>query len=401
MTASEYVRYRRELTNFKLAKSDDENPTKPGEGRVGHISLSPRAQPSTPAFLQRFLKYIPEVIASLSYSIVTRIIGNGLAVGQVVEFTTNPLTTASIPYAGAVDSAGNIYWVDRGSGFTAAVRRLNASTNTIENLFEPGASVSGITLNLPRGFTRDSAGNMAITDSVNNRLLYYSVVPTTTLYGVSCTQNAWTQIVSAASTPQQLSFAPNGDIYWADFGSSSVKKISKSGGTVTNILTSLSHSRTVFVDSVGNIFIVGGAGFVFMLPVVAGTYFGRYIPAAPAGVITSDGESPYRLLPSPTSIIYGAVTDSLGNLYVNGQTANTINRIDFKTGALTVFAGSGVVGYQDGPLATSKFGNTLVGLFMDSNDNLYVCDGGSGVSTFSIRKIPCDQRIRASSGRYE
>lgn len=389
MSASEYARYRRELANFKLAKADDQDPTKAGANRAGHISFPTRAQPSTPAFLQRFIRYIPDETI-FAYERVINIIG----VGEGGTVTTNPLTTQITPAAGAIDSAGNIYWVEGGAG-SSRVRRLNASTNDITDLIAPATVIGGVVLNTPTGITRDSAGNMAITDRVNNRLLYYSVVTTTTLYGVSCAQNAWTVIADSSnvSNPQQLSFAPNGDIYWADFNSSAFRKISKSSGTVAIILTGVPQCRTVYVDSAGNVFFVSGSGNIWMLPAVAGRYFGQNLPAAPGTI--------YPLFYGIPPFIYGAVTDSFGNLYVAHQTNCNIMKFDFKTGVQTVLAGSGTSGFQPGsvPIASATFGNSILSLFMASNDDLYVCDGGGG--NFSIRKIPYENTKVVRPGRWE
>jgi len=408
MSASEYARYRRELANFKLAKADDEDQTKAGANRAGHISFPTRAQPSTPAFLQRFIKYIPDETI-FAYERVINIIGIGDALVSTGQLTDNPSTTRALPTAGAIDSAGNIYWVDRVGSGTSSVRRLNASTNTITNLIAPGQSIGGSQLNSPRGLTRDSAGNMAITDSNNNRLLYYSVVSTRTLYGVTCAENAWTVILTGGTDvingPQQLSFAPNGDIYWADFSNESVKRIRKSDGVVAVIMVNLIQPGTVYVDSAGNIFILRSNGRIHMLPVIAGRYFGKNIPALatlPAnGGYTSVTEWDIVYVTGQT--IFGIVTDSFGNLYFNNQTTRGVNRLDFRTGIVTPFAGNGSSGFQAGsvPVASATFGNSAVGMFMDSADNLYVCDGDSGGGNYSIRKIPYENTKVVRPGRWE
>jgi len=404
MSASEYARYRRELANFKLAKADDEDQTKAGANRAGHISFPTRAQPSTPAFLQRFIKYIPDETI-FAYERVINIIGIGEILNSIEQLTDNPSTTRVRALAGAIDSAGNIYWVDKGGSGTSSVRRLNASTNTITNLIAPGQSISGSQLNNPQGFTRDSAGNMAITDSANNRLLYYSVVSTRTLYGVTCAQNEWTVILSGSPTvrkPEQLSFAPNGDIYWAEPNpSEKVQRISKAGGAVADIMTGLgAQSRVVYLDSAGNIFIMSMNGVIYMLPVVAGTYFNKYIPA-PNTIPVTVG-SPFVIYNNGGFLgIYGAVTDSFGNLYFNDTYNKRVRKIDFKTGAETVVAGNGSSGFQAGsvPVASATFSNSPGGMFMDSADNLYVCDGG-GVN-YSIRKIPYENTKVVRPGRWE
>jgi len=403
MSASEYARYRRELANFKLAKADDEDQTKAGRNRAGHISFPTRAQPSTPAFLQRFIKYIPDETI-FAYERVINIIGIGDALSSIGQLTDNPSTTRAVAYAGAIDSAGNIYWGDKAGSGTSSVRRLNASTNTITNLIAPGTLIGGVSLNAVRGFTRDSAGNMAITDSANNRLLYYSVVSTRTLYGVTCAQNEWTVILSGSPTvrnPEQLSFAPNGDIYWAEPNpSEKVQRISKASGAVADIMTGLgAQCRLVYLDSAGNIFIMSMNGVIYMLPVVAGTYFNKYIPALNTIPVTVG--SPFLIYNTGSPAIYGAVTDSFGNLYFNYMQDRTVRKIDFNTGAVTVVAGNGSSGFQGGsvPVASATFGNSPGGMFMDSADNLYVCDGGGG--NYSIRKIPYENTKVVRPGRWE
>ena len=204
------------------------------------------------------------------------------------------------------------------------------------------------------------------------------------------------------SNPQQLSFAPNGDIYWAEFASEKIKRISKSSGTVADIMIgNVPQCRTVYVDSAGNIFIVSGTGVLFMLPVVAGRYFGTNLPAAPVGSISFYAAGSYQIASGFGNFIYGAVTDSSGNLYVAHQTNRNIMKFDFKTGVQTVLAGSGTSGFQPGsvPIASATFGPNAAGLFIDSADNLYVCDGGLG--NYSIRKIPYENTKVVRPGRWE
>ncbi len=77
----------------------------------------------------------------------------------------------------------------------------------------------------------------------------------------------------------------------------------------------------------------------------------------------------------------GLASDGMGNYYVASASLNQILRVS-GTGAVSVFAGSGTGGYQDGPAVAARF-NDPEGIAMDSQGNLFVADAGNS----AIRRI--------------
>src|SRR5262249_21352671 len=68
--------------------------------------------------------------------------------------------------------------------------------------------------------------------------------------------------------------------------------------------------------------------------------------------------------------------------YVADTFNHRIRRVDVQTGYVTTLAGSGGVGYQDGPALAALF-NSPLGTFVDGTGNVFVADTGNN----RIRKI--------------
>lgn len=77
----------------------------------------------------------------------------------------------------------------------------------------------------------------------------------------------------------------------------------------------------------------------------------------------------------------GAVVDPSGNMYV-ADTANNVIRMIDSSGNVTTFSGTGIAGLIDGPNISAQFTGPI-GIARDSSGNLYVADSGNN----AIRKI--------------
>lgn len=88
----------------------------------------------------------------------------------------------------------------------------------------------------------------------------------------------------------------------------------------------------------------------------------------------------------------GITIDVLGNLYVADSGNNAIRKIT-PDGTVTTFAGSGVVGFDDGPAATATF-NYPEGIVIDHKGNLFISDNHQ-----IIRKISTSGDVSTFAGR--
>ena len=98
-------------------------------------------------------------------------------------------------------------------------------------------------------------------------------------------------------------------------------------------------------------------------------------------IVTVVGGGPNNVpaLSSSVGVPVGVAQDSNLNLYIADSHGNRVYKIDL-TGNLTVFAGTGSAGFTgDTGLATAAQLSGPTGLFVDSNNNLFIADSGNNV----------------------
>jgi sugar lactone lactonase YvrE len=252
-----------------------------------------------------------------------------------------------------------------------------------------GAAAS---FNHPEGIAIDGAGNVYVADAQNGTIR--KITPAgvvTTLAGSASVEGSIDGTGAAArfSYPAGVATDSAGNVYVADTGNHTIRKITPAGmvttlaGTVgvrgstdgTGAAASFDGPLGVATDSAGNVY-------------VADSYNNTIRKITPAGVVTTlagtagvrgsaDGTGAAASFAYPT----GVATDSAGNVYVADVGNSTIRKITPARVVTTLAGTAGLTGSTDGTGAAARFGSPI-GVAIDSAGNVYVADHNS-----TIRKI--------------
>jgi sugar lactone lactonase YvrE len=187
-------------------------------------------------------------------------------------------------------------------------------------------------LALPDGIAVDSGGNLYVADWGNNRIRKVSNGVITTVAGTGTRGFGGDNGLATGAqlaNPQGVAVDSAGNLYIADFGNASIRKVSN--GIITTVA--------------GN----GTPGFS-----------GDNGPATSAQLY----------LP------YGVAVDSAGNLYIGDSGNNRVRKVS--NGAISTVAGNGTFGFSGdhGPPTSAQLANPY-GVAIDSAGNLYIGDSGN------------------------
>jgi hypothetical protein len=303
----------------------------------------------------------------------------------------------NIPTGVCVDGSGNTYVADE---LGETIRKISPAGVVTTLAGMPGVTGSAdgtgsaARFNTPLGVCVDSNGNVFVTDEANETIR--KITPTgvvTTLAGTAGTGGSQDGTGSAASfsTPTGIGVDSNGNIYVADQTDDTIRKIT-SGGVVTTIAgTAGTNGFTdgtgavarfnspvgIAVDGSGNVYIADTGNRTVRKMTSAGAV--TTIAGTPKVTGTVNGTGAAALFELPI----GVGVDSHGNVFVADQGIDQAIREITPAGVVTTFAGkTGTAGYADGTGTAAEF-NEPFGVTVDSNGNVYVGDSGND----TIRKI--------------
>ena len=290
------------------------------------------------------------------------------------------------------DSQGNLYISD---SYFHEIRKLSAldmswNVTTLAGSAGNAGSGDGVgtnaQFNSPQGLATDSAGNVYVADSLNNTIREVtSTGVVTTLAGAPSGGGSANGVGGAArfNSPNYLATDKAGNIYVADLGNQTIRKITPLGEVFT-VAGSPGQSGSadgiagealffgpsgVTVDSSNNIYVADT--FNSTIRKITSTGVVTTIAGQPGTNGTLNGLGTNTLFNNPT----GIAADARGNLYVTDTDSSLIRRLS-PSGAswlVTTLAGGG--SQVDGIGTNSQF-NFPLGIAVDSASNLYVIDSG-------------------------
>ncbi|MGA3213617.1 MAG: hypothetical protein ABSD20_20120, partial [Terriglobales bacterium] len=253
----------------------------------------------------------------------------------------------NLPQGIAVDKAGNIYIADT---VNQRIRKVTASTGIITTVAGNGSEgfsgddgpATSAELNFPGGVAVNSAGDLFIADTTNQRIRVVGTAGIISTYAGNGTRGFGGDGGPATSAelynPGGVSLKPN-TVLIADTGNQRIRAVNASSGDIGTVA--------------GN----GTAG-----------YGGDGGPATSAEL----------------NYPYSVSVDVEGNIYVADHFNQRVREVIVATSSISTVAGNGTGGYGgDGGPATSAELNQPDGVIVDLNNNIFIAD----TSNNRIRKV--------------
>jgi len=350
-----------------------------------------------------------------SAGVVTTFAGNGEA---TYADGTGAAARFSYPSGIVFDSAGNLLVADENNYRIRKITAAGVVTTVTANGTTDILNYPGNTATIyPRGITIDALNNIYILSSSENRILKLTPAGVLTPFaGGGISQNG-TGVNAAFFSPMAITFDSTGSLYVSDYNY--IRKVSLLGysldtqlpaglnfdpstGSVNGLpllATAAKNYNITAYNANGtstaalNITVTGTIPAIappVAAPVIsyaspktypAGTAITALSPGNTGGAVPANIYAQISTTTSGMGSSAGIVYDASHNLYVADQGSHVIRKVT-PTGATSIFAGSGIVGFADGSGTAAKF-NTPQGLAIDEAGNIYVTDGNNN----RIRKI--------------
>jgi sugar lactone lactonase YvrE len=261
---------------------------------------------------------------------VTTYAGNGNP-----GFADGPAATAEFyaPQGIAIDAQGNLYVADIGNNSIRKISTLGVVSTFAGNGIRGYVNGAAATaqFNNPQGVAVDASGNVFVADRSNNlirKITAAGVVSNFAGSGAAYYYNSTTNL-SSFNAPKGVAVDASGNVYVADAGNYSIRKIT-AAGTATTIAgspvqtTIIGSPSGISIDSKGNLYIADQGGRI--LEITAGNILYTLAGTAnTSGFVDGNGVAAKFFSPQ------GLTIDNKGNIYVADYENNIIRKI---TGAI-------------------------------------------------------------------
>jgi len=309
---------------------------------------------------------------------ITTVAGNGTA---GFSGDNGPATLASLrdPQGLAVDAAGNVYISDTGNH---RIRKIDNTVGTITTIAGNGTGglsgdsgpATAASLNSPRGIAVDSTGRLYIADRNNNRIRRVDAAGTVSTFAgtgsAGYSGDGGTANFASFSLPQDVALDSAGNLYIADTDNQRIRRVvadgtvrlvagngsatfAGDGGTATQ--ASFNAPTGVAVDSSGNLYIADSQNHRIRKIDTAGTI--TTIAGNGTAAFAGDGSAATQAsLSSPV----GVSLDSSGNLYIADTSNNRIRKVSGSGSPSTAASLIAVSGRNQSYSVGTQLANPLV-----------------------------------------
>jgi hypothetical protein len=297
----------------------------------------------------------------------------------------------------AVDANGNVYVAD---SVNATVRKITSAgvVTTLAGLAgHPGSADGtndGARFSYPLGIAVGLSGTVYVSDAGDNNTIrkITSAGVVTTLAGLAGTTGSADGTNGGArfSGPASVAIDLFGNVYVADAGNNTIRKITSAGVVTTwagqagppgyqdglGTAARFNYPAGLTVDLSGNLYLADAHNNVIRK--IDSSQNVTTIAGNPFGTGSADGDATNATFNSPS----GIARDLNGNIYV-ADTFNSTIRLITPAGQVSTLAGlAPLSGSTDGTNIGSRF-SFPTGLDVDLNGNVHVADTGNN----TIRKV--------------
>jgi sugar lactone lactonase YvrE len=310
--------------------------------------------------------------------VVSTLAGTAQAFGSADA--SGPAASFLIPNGLALDAAGRVYVADTGNH---TIRRVTSAgaVSTFSGTAAVQGSADGIGAAAsffgPSGVATDIAGTLYVADKGNRSVRI--VTSGGTVSTLSLTGGGF----DPQARPQGIAVDRQGNVYVSDSGGAIFKVtpagvVSTLAGTLGQVGSADGLGATatfnlpagIATDPAGNLFVAdSGNATIRKITTVGDVVTVSTFAGLPASTGSNDGSGSSARFAQP----WGLATDDVGNVYVVDRANNNVRKVSF-TGAVTTLAGHSLeVGSADGVGSAATF-NQPQGIALDGAANVYVAD---------------------------